>query len=77
MINPIKSDPVNSSINESSVYKYGELCQLIEHSLKPKAFNSRAIQLRDGLQLQPTANYISIQEQHIVVGKSSMQAAQK
>ena len=62
MINPIKSDPVNSSIDESSVYKYGELCQLIEHSLKPKAFNSSAIQLRDLLRLLSTANYISNQQ---------------
>ena len=43
----VKSNPINSSLENSAIYKYGELCQLIEHPLKPNAFNSIAIQLRD------------------------------
>ena len=41
--NVIKPDPINPSLEESSIYKYCELCYIIEHSLKPKAFYSSAI----------------------------------
>ena len=42
-INAVKSNPINSSLEQSSIYKYGELCYIIEHPLKPKAFHSSAI----------------------------------
>ena len=41
--NAIKSDPINQSLDESSIYKYGELFELINHLLKHKAFNSSTI----------------------------------